>query len=68
MRVPFIRQAIEVAPVATRPDRAAALAVVDEVYRGEKSWIAHSEPEIAADPGADTGVLWLLARRGGEPA
>ena len=67
MRVPFVRQSIEVTPVASEADRAAALLVVDEVYRGEKRWIASSEQEIAEEPAAASSSLWLLARRGGEP-
>lgn len=47
--------------------RRAALAVVAEVYQGEKGWIPEASTEIPADPHCEAGVTWLLARSGDEP-
>lgn len=62
---PSRRLAVERVDDATR--RQAALGVVAEVYQSEKGWIPEAATEIPADPGADAGVTWLLARFGDEP-
>jgi hypothetical protein len=65
MKIRFSRPEIAVRVVATEADRAAALAVVDEVYREEKRWIASTEAEIAESPAERPNTFWLLARSGG---
>ena len=66
MALRFSSEPTTVATVASAADRSAALAVVDEVYRGEKRWIATTEAEIAVEPGDEPRTRWLLARTGGE--
>ncbi len=48
--------------------RAAALAMLAEVYREEKGWLAGVESEIPLEPASDRRQSWFLARVGGEPA
>jgi len=57
---------IEVVVVRSEEERRAALAVVDEVFREEKGWIAASERELPSDPAGSAKVCWLLARAPGE--
>jgi 1-acyl-sn-glycerol-3-phosphate acyltransferase len=54
--------------VADEATRAAALAVLGEVYGDEKGWLASVEHEIPLDPAADPAQSWFVARAGGEPA
>jgi hypothetical protein len=61
------RRAITVERVDDGERRRAALAVVAEVYQGEKGWIPEASAEIPADARAEAGVTWLLARAGDEP-
>lgn len=51
--------------------RAAALAIVREVYLEEKGWLADADrelPESAGAPPESSSTSWFLARCGGEPA
>jgi N-acyl-L-homoserine lactone synthetase len=57
---------IEVVVVQNAEERRDALAVIDEVFREEKGWIAASERELPADPAGAETTCWLLARAPGE--
>lgn len=54
--------------VETEEDRAAALAVLDAVFRQEKGWLR--DPESELPPGLATGerTSWFVSRVDGEPA
>lgn len=53
--------------VLTGEDRAAALEVVEEVYRDEKQWVRDVDTEIPADPAALDNFSWFVARVGDRP-
>jgi 1-acyl-sn-glycerol-3-phosphate acyltransferase len=59
---------VTAARVSTPEGRREALAVLDEVYATEKGWLAAVDGEIAAEPAADSGRSWFLARVGHEAA
>ncbi len=54
--------------VSSADQRAAALAVVAEVYGAEKGWISDAEAEIPASALTCDGPSWFLARVDGETA
>lgn len=58
---------IEVVDVRSESERREALAVIDEVFREEKGWIAVAGREIPPEPEREETIVWLLARAGVEP-
>lgn len=64
----MLRDEIFTTKVRTAADRAAALAVVEEVYRLEKRWIRNAEAEISTACADDARVSWFLIRVAGEAA
>lgn len=61
------RAAITVAPVTSSAQRGEAAAVIAEVYRDEKRWIADERRELELDAATGERVIWLLARAGDQP-
>lgn len=64
---PARRSELQVHVAQTPRDRSDACAVIAEVYRDEKRWIADVQEEVAAQAGPGGPVIWLLARAGDEP-
>ncbi len=62
------RKGVTAARVTSQRARESALALIEEVYRVEKGWIANSRREIPADIGARRGESWFLVEVGGEAA
>ena len=68
---PSAAAALTTERVGDEESRAAALAIVREVYLEEKGWLADADrelPESAADSRDSSSTSWFLARCGGEPA
>jgi 1-acyl-sn-glycerol-3-phosphate acyltransferase len=57
---------ITVERVRCPANREAALAVIGEVYRDEKRWLADAAPEIPDDPASQPAISWFVARARGE--
>jgi hypothetical protein len=62
-----MRASIESTKVSTPDDRAAALTVVEQVYRREKGWVDIPETEIPEQVGKLDRISWFLARVDGKP-
>lgn len=62
------RSVIETFKVLSPEERAAALSVVDKVFRQEKRWVAATDAEIPVAQDPDGRLSWFVATVDGEPA
>ncbi|MCB1058475.1 MAG: GNAT family N-acetyltransferase, partial [Acidobacteria bacterium] len=64
----MLRSEITTTKVLTPESRAAAMEVIDAVYRHEKRWIADSDAEIPTNLPERADVSWFVTHVGDTPA
>jgi Acetyltransferase (GNAT) family len=63
-----MRAVVTAKKVVSKADRAAALTVIEAVYRQEKKWIADAGIEVSTDAGRDADCSWFMVNVDGQPA